>query len=100
MIFIPYISLYLQYTDIYGCKYNKKERDWQAFWRLFSNLQLFFSKVSWIFKLFFLSLPQIKTEKGMKEKKTTLVGCRPANEEEAITRIEAIGADIEKKWTD
>ena len=32
----------------------------------------------------------------MKEKKTTLVGCRPANEEEAITRIEAIGADIEK----
>lgn len=38
----------------------------------------------------------------MKEKKTTLVGCRPANEEEeeAITRIEAIGADIEKKWTD
>ena len=37
----------------------------------------------------------------MKEKKTTLVGWRPANEEEeAITRIEAIGADIEKKWTD
>ena len=68
----------------------------QALKRLFSNLQLFFSKVSWIFKLFFLSLPQIKTEKGMKEKKTTLVGCRPANEEEAITRIEAIGADIEK----
>lgn len=33
----------------------------------------------------------------MKEKKTTLVGCRPANEEEAITRIEAIEADIEKK---
>ena len=25
MIFIPYISLYLQYTDIYGCKYNKKK---------------------------------------------------------------------------
>ena len=68
----------------------------QALKRLFSNLQLFFSKVSWIFKLFFLSLPQIKTEKGMKEKKTTLVGWRPANEEEAITRIEAIEADIEK----
>lgn len=32
----------------------------------------------------------------MKEKKTTLVGWRPANEEEAITRIEAIESDIEK----
>ena len=62
----------------------------------FLTYNYFFSKVSWIFKLFFLSLPQIKTEKGMKEKKTTLVGWRPANEEEAITRIEAIEADIEK----
>ena len=34
--------------------------------------------------------------KDMKEKKTTLVGWRPANEEEAIARIEAIEADIEK----
>ena len=42
MIFIPYISLYLQYTDIYGCKNNKKKWDWQAFWRLFS-IFLFFS---------------------------------------------------------
>ena len=62
----------------------------------FLTYNYFFSKVSWIFKLFFLSLPQIKTEKGMKEKKTTLVGWRPANEEKAITRIEAIEADIEK----
>ena len=36
MIFIPYISLYLQYTDIYGYKNKKKKWDWQAFWRLFS----------------------------------------------------------------
>ena len=32
----------------------------------------------------------------MKEKKTTLVGWGPTNEEEAIARIEAIEADIEK----
>ena len=42
MIFIPYTSIYLQYTDIYGCKYKKKEWDWQAFKRLFSNLLFFF----------------------------------------------------------
>lgn len=45
MIFIPYISLYLQYTDIYGYKNKKKEWDWQAFWRLFSNLLSFFWKM-------------------------------------------------------
>lgn len=32
----------------------------------------------------------------MKEKKTTLAGWGPANEEEAIARIEAIETDIEK----
>ena len=32
----------------------------------------------------------------MKEKKTTLVGWGPTNEEKAIARIEAIEADIEK----
>ena len=46
MIFIPYISLYLQYTDIYGYKNKKKKWDWQAFWRLFSNLLLFFRKMT------------------------------------------------------
>ena len=45
MIFIPYTCLYLQYTDIYGCKYKKKEWDWQAFKRLFSNLLSFFRKM-------------------------------------------------------
>lgn len=44
---------------------------------------------------FYLYL-KLKQKKGMKEKKTTLVGWGPANEEEAITRIEAIEADIEK----
>ena len=32
----------------------------------------------------------------MKEKKTTLVGWGPTNEEKAIARIEVIEADIEK----
>ena len=45
MIFIPYISLYLQYTDIYGYKNKKKKWDWQAFKRLFSNLLSFFWKM-------------------------------------------------------
>ena len=44
MIFIPYISLYLQYTDIYGCKYNKKKWNWQALKRLFSNFLYFSGK--------------------------------------------------------
>ena len=55
MIFIPYISLYLQYTDIYDCKYKKKEWDWQAFWRLFSNLLLFFRKMTCFSLLFILA---------------------------------------------
>ena len=96
MIFIHYISLYLQYTDIYGANIIKRNETGKLSRDYFLSYNYFFSKVSWIFKLFFLSLPQIKTEKGMKEKKTTLVGWRPANEEEAITRIEAIEADIEK----
>lgn len=43
MIFSPYISLYLQYTDIYGCKYNKKKWNRQAFKSFFSNF-LYFSR--------------------------------------------------------
>ena len=46
MIFIPYISLYLQYTDIYGCKNNKKKWNWQAFKRLFSVFLFFFWKMT------------------------------------------------------
>ena len=44
MIFIHNISLYLQYSDIYACKYNKKKWDLQAIRRLFSILHLFFQK--------------------------------------------------------
>ena len=55
MIFIPYISLYLQYTDIYGYKNKKKEWDWQAFWRLFSNLLSFFWKMTYFTLLFILA---------------------------------------------
>ena len=41
MIFIHYISLYLQYTDIYGCKYNKKKWDWQTFKSFFLTFCIF-----------------------------------------------------------
>ena len=41
MIFIHYISLYLQYTDIYGCKYNKKKWDGQTFKSFFLTFCIF-----------------------------------------------------------
>ena len=41
MIFIPYTCLYLQYTDIYGCKYNKKKWDWQTFKSFFLTFCIF-----------------------------------------------------------
>ena len=57
MTFSPYISLYLQYTDIYGCKYNKKKWNRQALKRLFFSF-LFFLINDVLLMLFLHKVPK------------------------------------------